>query len=176
MKGLNNWLEKRVKTLVEELEKSKIDFEKLEKHCKNSSHVCDSLVCENCENLEKKVHCLVRIVDKLSKGKSNFESVLASQNCVFGRVGLGFNPQNKQDNFSKKFLKQPVKQPIVKSKQPVVTCFYCMKRAHSVRFCKIRKYFVPKGFMKWIPKGCEVSNDKDKSNGPTFVRGPNLVA
>ena len=27
----------------------------------------------------------------------------------------------------------------------------------------------------WIPKGCEVSNDKDKSNGPTFVRGPNLV-
>jgi len=40
LKGLNNWLEKRVKTLEEELEKSKIDFEKLEKHCKNSSHVC----------------------------------------------------------------------------------------------------------------------------------------
>jgi len=39
LKGLNNWLEKRVKTLEEELEKSKIDFEKLEKHCKNSSHV-----------------------------------------------------------------------------------------------------------------------------------------
>jgi len=51
-----------------------------------------------------------------------------------------------------------------------------MKRGHSVRFCKIRKYFVPIGFMKWIPKGCEVSNDKNKSNGPTFVRGPNLVA
>jgi len=30
--------------------------------------------------------------------------------------------------------------------------------------------------MKWIPKGCEVSNDKSKPNGPTFVRGPNLVA
>ena len=30
--------------------------------------------------------------------------------------------------------------------------------------------------MKWIPKGCELSNDKNKSNGPTFVRGPNLVA
>jgi len=26
LKGLNNWLEKRVKTLEEELEKSKIDF------------------------------------------------------------------------------------------------------------------------------------------------------
>jgi len=52
------------------LEKSKNDFENLEKHCKNSSHVCDSLVCENCENHEKKVHYLVRTVDKLSKGKS----------------------------------------------------------------------------------------------------------
>ena len=101
---------------------------------------------------------------------------MASQNCVFGRAGLGFNPQNKQDKFSKTFPKLSVKQPIVKSKQPAVTCFYCMKRGHSVRFCKIRKYFVPRGFMKWIPKGCEVSNEKNKSNGPTFVRGPNLVA
>jgi len=161
LKGLNNWLEKRVKTLEEEMEKTKIDFEKLEKHCKNSSHMCDSLVCENCENLEKKVHYLVSTMDKLSKGKSNFENVLASQNCVSRRAGLGFNPQNKQDNFSKKFSKLPVKQPIVKSKQLVVTCFNCVKRVHSVRFYKIRKYYVPRGLMKWIPKGCEVSNDKN---------------
>ena len=43
-----------------------------------SSCKYDTLVCENCENLEKKVHYLVKIVDKLSKGQSNFESVLAS--------------------------------------------------------------------------------------------------
>ena len=109
--------------------------------------MCDSLACENCENLEKKVHYLVRSVDKLSKGKSNFENVLASQNCVFGKTGLGFNPQHKQDKFSKSFPKLPEKQPIVKSKQPVVTYFYCMKRGHSVRFCKIRKYSVPKGIL-----------------------------
>jgi len=41
---------------------------------------------------------LVKTVDKLSKGKSNFENVLASQNCVFGKAGLGFNPQNKFSN------------------------------------------------------------------------------
>jgi len=52
-----------------------------------------------------------------------------------------------------------------------------MKRDHSVRFFKIKKYSVPKGILEWIPKGyCEVSNDKDKSKGPTFVRGPNLAA
>ena len=136
--------------------------------------ICETLICENCENLEKKVHYLVKTVDKLFKGQSNFENVLASQNCVFGKAGLGFNPQNKQDRFSKSFSKLPEKQLIDLSKQPVVTCFYCMKRGHSVRFCKIRKYVVPRGFMKWIPKCSKGSNDVYKPNGPTFIRGPNL--
>ena len=127
LKGMNNWLENRVKALNEELENSKIDFENLEMLYKNSSCKCDFLVCENCESLKKKVHYLVKTVDKLSKGKSNFKSVLASQNCVFGKVGLGFNLQNK---FSNSFSKMPEKQPIEKSKQSVVTCFYCMKRGH----------------------------------------------
>jgi len=113
----------------------------------------------------------VKTVDKLSKGKSNFENVLSSQNCVFGKAGLGFNAQNK---FSNSFSKVPEKQSIERSKQPVVTCFYCMKRGHSVRFCKIRKYSVPKGIMRWIPKSYEVPSDECKSKGPTFVRGPNL--
>jgi len=171
---MNNWLENKVKSLEEELENSKTDFENLEILYKNSSYKCDTLICENCENLEKKVHYLVKTVDKLSKGKSKFENVLASQNCVFGKAGLDFNPQNKQDKFSKSFSKLPEKQPIVLSKQPVVTCFYCMKRGHSVRFCKIRKYFVPKGIMRWIPINSRVPSNECKSKGPTFKRGPNL--
>jgi len=51
-----------------------------------------------------------------------------------------------------------------------------MKKGHSVRFCKIRKFSAPRGYMKWIPKGCEVPNEKKKSIGPTFVKGSNLVA
>ena len=68
----------------------------------------------------------------------------------------------------------PKKQSIGPSKQPIVTCFYCMKRGHSMRFCKIRKYVVPKGPMKWIPKGNKALINECKSNGPTFIRGPNL--
>jgi len=64
---MNSWLENRVKTLEEELENSKTDFENLEIVYKNSSCKCDTLICENCENLEKKVHYLVKTVDKLSK-------------------------------------------------------------------------------------------------------------
>jgi len=95
LRGLNNWLEKRVKVLEEELENLKNDFENLKQSYKRSSCKNDSNVCENCESLEKKIHYLVKTVDKLSKGKSNFETVLASQNCVFGKSGRGFNPQSK---------------------------------------------------------------------------------
>jgi len=88
LKGMNNWLEKRVKTLEEELNNSKNDFENLEMIYKNSSCKCDCNFCENCESFQKKVHYLV--IDKFSKGQSNFEIVLAYQKCVFGKVGFGF--------------------------------------------------------------------------------------
>jgi len=107
LKEKNSWLENKVKSLGEELENSKTDFENLEIIYKNSSCRCNTLVCENYENLENKVHYLVKTVNNLSKGQSNFENVLASQNCVFGKAGLGFNPQNKQDRFSKSFSKMP---------------------------------------------------------------------
>jgi len=45
----------------------------------------------------------VKTVDKILKGKSNIETVLASQNCVFGKSGLGFNPQSKKSVISKPF-------------------------------------------------------------------------
>ena len=125
-----------MKSLQDEIEKSKNDFKNLENHFKNAFCKCDTLICENCENLEKKVHYLVDNVDKLSKGKSNFENVLASQSCIFGKAGLGFNPQNQQDKFSNFFLRKPVKQPIVKSKQSVVTFFYCIKKGHSIDSAK----------------------------------------
>ena len=175
MKGLNNWLENKVKTLEEELEKSKVDFENLDLIYKNSACMCDSSLCENYESLEKKVHYLVKTVDKLTTGKSNFENVLASQNCVFRKAGLGFYPQSKKNGISKPFLSMPENQPIKRTKQPVVTCFYCMKRGHSVRFCRFRKSLVPKGIFKWIPRNFDGSKDKSNMKGPKFFKGSNLV-
>ena len=93
------------------------------------------------------------------------------ENLVWGLI-----LKTRKMGFQSLFQNVLEKQPIERSKQPIVTCFYCMKRGHSVRFCKIRKYYVPNGILKWVPKGCEVSNDKAESKGPTFVRGPNLVA
>ena len=81
-----------------------MDFENLEIIYKNSSCKCDTLVCEKCENIEKKVHCLVKTVDKLSKGQSIFESVLASKNCVFGKSGLGYRFLNSH----KLFIIEPI--------------------------------------------------------------------
>jgi len=118
----------------------------------------------------------VKTVDRLSKGKSNFETVLASQNCVFGKSGLGFNPQSKKTEFSKSFSKLPEKQPIEKSKQLVVTCFYCMKRDHSVRFCGVIRFFVPRGILKWVPKVSKVPKAPTNIIGLKFIRGPNLAS
>ena len=135
------------------MENSKFDFENLDLIYKNSACMCKSNFCEN---LERKIHYLLKTVDKLTTGKSNFENVLASQNCVFGKAGLGFYPQSKENGISKPFSSVPENQPIKRTKQPVVTCFYCMKKGHSVRFCKFRKSLVPKGIFKWIPRNLMV--------------------
>jgi len=103
LKSKNNWLENRVKILEEELNNSKTDFENLEMIYQNSSCTCDSTSCENCVYLQNKVLYLVKIMDKISKGKSNFETVLSSQNCVSGKFRLGFNPQRNNSGFSKPF-------------------------------------------------------------------------
>jgi len=92
------------------------------------------------------------------------------------KSGQGFNPQSKKSGVSKLYSTVRKFQPVEKSKQPIVTCFYCMRRCHSVRYCKIRKFSVPKVFIKWIPKNLKASTDPINDHGPKFVRGPNLVA
>ena len=103
LKGLNNWLEKKVKDLEEELCKTNKDLENLDLIYKNSSCSCKKTSCENCELLEKKICYLLKTLDKLTTGNSNFEDVLASQKCVFGKSGLGFYPQSKEKKIAKPF-------------------------------------------------------------------------
>ncbi|XP_068462963.1 uncharacterized protein [Phaseolus vulgaris] len=95
LKGLNNWLENKVKDMEEELCKTNEDLEHLDLIYKNSSYSCEKISCENCELLEKKICYLLKTLEKLTTGKSNFEDVLASHKCVFGKAGLGFYPQSK---------------------------------------------------------------------------------
>jgi len=48
----------------------------------------------------------------------------------------------------------------------------------SVIFYKIRKIYVPKGILKWVPKNSMNSkdtNDSIKANGPKFVRGDQIL-
>jgi len=145
LKGLNNWLENKVKDLEKELYKTKEDLEHLDLIYKNSSCSCEKMSCENCELLEKKICYILKTFDKLTTGKSNFEDVLASQKCVFGKTGLGFYPQSKVKRIAKPFSNFSEKQSVKKSFQSVVTCFYCMSKGHYVRYCRFRKFLVPKG-------------------------------
>ena len=145
-------MENRVKSLEEELSKTIFFFENLELVYQNSSCSCKTKACENYELLEKKIHYLLKTLDKLTTGKSNFEDVLASQNFAFAKVGLRFYPQSKENKISKPFSNVSEKQSVKKSFQPIVTCFSCMKKSHFVRYCRFRKFLVPKGIFKWIPR------------------------
>ena len=89
--------------MEEDLNNSKSDFENLEMIYQNSSCKCESSSCKNYESLQNKLLNLVKTVDKISKGKSNLENILASQSCVFGKYGLGFNPQSKNSGGLKPF-------------------------------------------------------------------------
>ena len=62
----------------------------------------------------------------------------------FWKSGMGFIPQSKNSGSSKHFSTITENQLIEKSEQPVVSCFYYMKKGHSVRFCKILKFSIPK--------------------------------
>jgi len=135
----------------------------------NSSCNCDSNFFENCESLQKKVHYVVKTVDKFSKGQSNFETIFASPKCVFGKAGLGFSPHSEKRSVTKPFS-------TFFEKQPVVSCFYCMKKGNSIRFCRVRKLFVPRSVLKWVPKNSKVPNDPVNAHGPKFTRGPNLIS
>jgi len=107
LKGLNKWLKNRVKALKEQLSHSKTDFENLKIIYKNSSCKCaNSSFCENFDFLQKKVHYLLKRVEKFSKGQSNFEIVLAFQSCAFGKADLDFNTNNKNKPFSNFFEKK----------------------------------------------------------------------
>jgi len=174
LKGLNNWLENKVKDLEKELYKENEDLEHLDLIYKNSSCSCEKISCENCEHLEKKICYLLKTLDKLTTGKSNSEDVLASQNCVFGKTGLGFYPQSKENMIAKPFSNFPEKQSVKNSFQPVLTCFYCMKKGHYVKYCRFRKSLLPKGIYKWIPICIDNTKDKPNTEGPKFFKGSNL--
>jgi len=91
----------------------------------------------------------LKICAKFTRGKANLEVVLDSQNCVFGKVGLGYIPtfEKKVKNFSSFFYKS---EP---NDMSFISCNYCMKKGHVYKNYYARKYDVLKGLMKWIPKG-----------------------
>jgi len=164
---MNKWLETRVKQLEDDLLEAKTDFETLEKqyNSTNSSRFNSSkpVDCENCAVLQIKVNYLFSTASKLSMGTTNLNALLGSQNCVFKKAGIGYQtgPKGKQKLFNN-FFKGSGSQ----SSQSI-TCFYFMRKGHSIRNYRIRKFDVPKGLVRWVPKS--TSN----AAGPNINRVPN---
>ena len=140
----------KVKELKDEVLQLKIDFEHLEIIYKASSNSDSSqpVNCGNCEALQKKVNYLITTTSMFSMGTTNLNVILGSQNCVFEKAGIGYQigfkgKQRKYNSFFKTNEQQF---------SSSLTCFYCMRKGHSMRNCKIRKFEVPKGLVRWMPK------------------------
>jgi len=105
--------------------------------------------CETCTILENKVKYILKTCIRFTKGKSNLEVVLGSQNFLFGKVGIFYN------SFSKKKVKKFTIffSTSKSSDMPFIVCIYCMRKGHVFKNCYVRKYEVSKGYLKWIPKG-----------------------
>jgi len=168
LKGLNSWLENRVKQL-EELVNLKTDFESLDMIYKSSFCNCSKngkvTNYENCEVLQGKMNYLIKIVSKLSTGTANLNALLGSQNCVFNKADIGFQEgfPKKVKKFSSFFYHGST------SYCSPVTCFYCLERGHIVRQCRTRLYYLPKGLVKWVPKGTVNMNGPKINTGPTLA-------
>ena len=143
-------MEGRVKELEDEVLQLKTDFDHLEIIYKASSDIDFSKLvnCENCEVLQNKVNYLITTTSKLSMGTTNLNAILGSQNCIFEKADIGYQPnfQRKQNKYNS-FLKTNDKQI---SHQ--MTCYYCMRKSHSVKNCKSRRFDVLKGLVRWMPK------------------------
>jgi len=102
------------------------------------------LIVKTVRLFKKKVNYLITIASKLSIGIANLNAILGSQNCLFEKADIGYQCgfQGKKKKFSS-FFKTNEQQF-----SPFMTCFYCLRKGHSIRNCKVRKFDVPKGLVR----------------------------
>jgi len=102
LKGLNNWLENKVNKLETKIVDLKTDFEHLEMIYSNSIDCSGNQPvekpCENFTVLKNQVKYLLKTCAEFTRGKTNLEAILGSQNCLFGKAGLGYNPTLKKES------------------------------------------------------------------------------
>jgi len=149
---VNKVLEPKVKSLEEELQKAKTDLVSLELTCLHES----IKTYENCKKLEKQLEYLLKTLSNFTKGRENLETLLGSQNVVFNKNGLEYNPRIKNNVKKLSIFFVPTKTGFSSFNSSntmySASCFYCMKSGHISKTCKARRYIVPKGLAKWLPK------------------------
>jgi len=104
LKGINNWLEGKVKELQDELLTLKTDFDHLEMISKfaafNDLLFASQLICEGCVVLKNKANYFIKTASRLSMGTVNLNAILGSQNCVFEKLALDISVISKENKRS----------------------------------------------------------------------------
>jgi len=105
LKWLNNWLGNRVKTLEEELNNSKIEFENLKMIYQKSSCKCvESRFCENFESLQKKIHYLLKMWTSFPKVNQILKLFFPCKIVILERLDWDLTQTARTDQFENPFL------------------------------------------------------------------------
>ena len=119
MAGKQSQLEKETADL-------KTDFENLEIIYNNSTdcfrNQSAERSCENCTVLKNQVKYLIKTCARFTRGEANLEAVLGSQNCMFGKAELGFNPSFQKKTRSSLVSFQKVCQVTCHSFHATIVC------------------------------------------------------
>jgi len=120
--------------------------------CKNSTRDCENQLvskpCENCFFLMNKVKYLLKTCARFTKGKVNLKVVFGSQNCIFGKVGIGCN------SFFEKNIKKLINFFSISKSSDMS---FIVRKCHVFKICNATKYDVSKGLFALVD--CTVYND-----------------
>ena len=82
--------------------------------------------------------------------KKAFDVILASQNCVFDKNGLGYKSSNNEKYFKNYFVKESI------SESPSTICNFCGRGRHISNACHLRNEFQKVSAFKskktWVKK------------------------
>jgi len=99
---------------------------------------------------------LLKTLSNFTKGRKNLETLLGSQNVVFNKKWARILSWNKEqyEKVVQFFVPSKTGFSSFNSSNTMHTAsfFYCMKFGHISRTCKAKRYLVPKGLAKWLPK------------------------
>jgi hypothetical protein len=135
----NKALKKIVSSLTKSLETVKVENIVLRTELETKTS-CNSILEREKIDITKKADKLELTLQKFTKGREMLDKILASQQGIYDKAGLGYKPT----------IKKSYQNCFTKAHKFKHKCLHCNRHEHVSNKCPFR-YVVPK-YLIWVPK------------------------